>query len=97
MLELLRRDLGDCVAVAIVSERDDGDVRPDRVPGELLVERQMAMTSSRWVMLDEVHGIDVHRIDGRAPSSAIAAVGDVLVGDRFGPAGGRVGRPTALR
>jgi copper oxidase (laccase) domain-containing protein len=85
MLELLRRDLGDCVAVAVVSERDDGDVRPDRVPGELLVARQMAMTSSRWVMLDEVHGIDVHRIDGRAPSSAVAAVGDVLVGDRFGP------------
>ncbi|TFH14398.1 MAG: laccase domain-containing protein [Acidimicrobiales bacterium] len=85
MLELLRRDLGDCVAVVIVSERDDGDVRPDRVPDELLIARQMSMTSSRWVMLDEVHGVDVHRSDGRMPSSAIAAVGDVLVGDRFAP------------
>jgi purine-nucleoside/S-methyl-5'-thioadenosine phosphorylase / adenosine deaminase len=90
MLELLRRDLGDCVAVAVVSEREDGDVRPDRVPDELLVERQMAITSSRWVMLDEVHGTDVHRIDahrrdGPVPWSTIAGVGDVLVGERFGP------------
>ena len=85
MLELLRRDLGDCVAVVIVSEREDGDVRPDRVPDGLLIARQMAMTSSRWVMLDEVHGVDVHRSDGGTPSSAIAAVGDVLVGGRFAP------------
>ena len=92
MLELLRRDLGDCAAVVIVSDRDDGDVRPDRVPDELLVARQMAMTSSRWVMPDEVHGVDVHRSDGRLPSSAIAAVGGVvgtvassgLVGARLG-------------
>lgn len=85
MLELLRRDIGDRVAVVAVSERADGDMHPERVAYDLLVERQRAMTSSRWVMLDEVHGVGVYRWSDRTPASAMAAVGDVLVGDRRSP------------
>ncbi len=85
MLELLRRDIGDRVAVVAASERADGDIHPERVPYDLLVERQRAMTSSRWVMLDEVHGVGLYRWSDRTPASAMAAVGDVLVGDRCSP------------
>jgi hypothetical protein len=57
MLELLRHDLGTCAAVVTVSERSDGDVHPVQVSREVLAARQMAATTSRWVMLDQVHGV----------------------------------------
>jgi copper oxidase (laccase) domain-containing protein len=94
MLELLRRDLGASVAVVTVSERSDGDVHPVQVSNEALVERQVAATGSRWVMLDQVHGVETYRSRPDTPLTSIVGVGDVLVGEA--PIEGRVMRPVAV-
>jgi polyphenol oxidase len=94
MLELLRRDLGAFRAVVTVSERSDGDVHPAQVSHETLVVRQMAATASRWVMLDQVHGIDMYRSCPETPLTSVVGVGDVLVGEA--PIEGRVMRPVAV-
>lgn len=94
MLELLRYDLGTCVAVVTVSERRDGDVHPVQVPHDMLVARQLAATTSRWVMLDQVHGVEMYRSHPDTPLTSIVGVGDVLVGEA--PIEGRVTRPVAV-
>lgn len=94
MLELLRHDLGVCVAVAAVSERSEGDMHPLRVSHETLVVRQMAAISRRWVMLDQVHGIDLYRSHPDTALTSIVGVGDVLVGEA--PIEGRIARPVAI-
>ena len=83
MHELLRRNIAGSVAVAVVTECADGDVNPERVDGSTLRHRQLALTGAPWVMLDEVHGIDVVAVDA-LPTSAgpVAATGDVLLADR---------------
>lgn len=83
MEELLRREVGGRVAVAVVTECVDGDVRPDRVDVRTLERRQRRVTGSRWVMLDEVHGTDVVVIDGSSVNPwPLAGTGDVLLADR---------------
>jgi polyphenol oxidase len=83
MHELLRRDIAGRVAVAAVTECADGDVHPERVDGELLRRRQIALTGAPWVMLDEVHGVEVVDVDElAAPRWPLAATGDVVVADR---------------
>ncbi len=94
MLELLRRDLGARVAVVTVSERSDGDVHPVQVSHEALAVRQMAATGSRWIMLDQVHGVETYRSHADTPLTSIVGVGDVLVGEA--PIEGRVTRPVAV-
>ncbi|HYN32134.1 MAG TPA: laccase domain-containing protein [Ilumatobacteraceae bacterium] len=94
MLELLRYDLGACVAVVTVSERSDGDVHPVQVLHDTLVARQLAATASRWVMLDQVHGVVQYRSGPGTPLTSIVGVGDVLVGEA--PIEGRVTRPVAV-
>ena len=94
MLELLRYDLGACVAVVTVSDRFDGDMHPVQVPHEVLVGRQMATTMSRWVMLDQVHGVELYRSRPETPLTSVVGVGDVLVGEA--PIEGRVTRPVAV-
>ena len=94
MLELLRRDLGVCVAVVAVSERSEGDMHPLQVSHETLVVRQMAAISRRWVMLDQVHGVEMYRSHPDTALTSIVGVGDVLVGEA--PIEGRVTRPVAV-
>lgn len=82
MEELLRRNVGGRNAVAVVTERCDGDVHPEQVDPDTLRQRQLRLTGAPWVMLDEVHGIDVVVVD--ASSSAawpLAGTGDVLLAD----------------
>jgi purine-nucleoside/S-methyl-5'-thioadenosine phosphorylase / adenosine deaminase len=94
MLELLRYDLGGRRGVVMVSERSDGDLHPVQVPHEVLVARQMAATASRWVMLDQVHGVDTYRCRPDTPFTSTVGVGDVLVGDVS--IDGGVARPVAV-
>jgi copper oxidase (laccase) domain-containing protein len=83
MQELLRRDIDGRTAVAAVTERSDGDVHPEIVDADTLWRRQHTMTGKRWVMLDEVHGVDVVVLDSLASVDwPLAGTGDVLVADR---------------
>jgi polyphenol oxidase len=83
MHHLLRRHIAGRVAVAAVTECTDGDVHPERVDGDTLRRRQLALTASTWVMLDEVHGVDVVSVDALTTIAwPLAATGDVLVADR---------------
>jgi copper oxidase (laccase) domain-containing protein len=50
-----------------------------------LLRRQLELTGNRWVMLDEVHGVDVVRIDSLASVAwPVAGTGDVIVAERSG-------------
>jgi polyphenol oxidase len=83
VLELFRRDIDGRVAVVVVTECSDGDVHPELVDADTLGRRQLAATGRRWVMLDEVHGVDVVAIDSLVSVPwPIAGTGDVLVADR---------------
>ena len=83
MQELLRREIDGRIAVAAVTECVDGDVHPERVEPAVLEQRQLALTSDRWVMLDEVHGIDVVAVDSlEGVTWPLAGTGDVLLADR---------------
>lgn len=83
MLEFFRREIDGRVAVVVVTECSDGDVHPELVDADTLSRRQLSATGRRWVMLDEVHGVDVVAIDSLATVSwPIAGTGDVLVADR---------------
>jgi polyphenol oxidase len=83
MYELLRRQIAGRVAVAAVTERADGDVHPERVDGDTLRRRQLALTPAPWVMLDEVHGVELVAVDELATVPwPLAATGDVLMADR---------------
>jgi len=82
MEELLRRDVGGRVAVAVVTEVSDGDVHPERVDRDTLRQRQVRLSGAPWVMLDEVHGTDVVVVDiSSTPMWPIAGLGDVLSAD----------------
>ena len=80
MEELFRRTIGGRTVVVVATDRDDGDVHPERVEPAALRRRQHAVAGRDWVMLDEVHGVEVHRVLDVAPTWPLAAVGDVLVG-----------------
>ena len=83
MQELLRRVIDGRTAVAAVTERADGDVHPQQVDAHTLWRRQHDVTGSRWVMLDEVHGVDVVTVDAlESVAWPIAGTGDVLVAQR---------------
>lgn len=83
MHELLRRDIAGRAVVAAVTERDDGDVHPERVDADTLRRRQIELTGAPWVMVDEVHGIEVVDVDDlRAPWAPLVGVGDVLRAER---------------
>ena len=83
MQELLRRDIDGRIAVAAVTECSDGDVHPELVDADTLWLRQLALTGDRWVMLDEVHGVDVVAVDSLDDVAwPLAGTGDVLVADR---------------
>jgi copper oxidase (laccase) domain-containing protein len=83
MQELLRRDIDGRTAVAAVTECSDGDVHPEVVDADTLRRRQQTLTGSRWVMLDEVHGVDVVAVDSLARVAwPLAGTGDVLVAER---------------
>ncbi len=83
MHELMRREITGRTAVAVVTERSDGDVHPERVSAEALRRRQVELTGTPWVMVDEVHGTSVVVVDDlRSGWSPLAAVGDVLLAER---------------
>ena len=83
MQELLRRDIAGHTAVAVVTERSDGDVHPEHVDADTLRRRQCTLTGNRWVMIDEVHGVDVVTIDSSASVTwPLAGTGDVLVAEQ---------------
>ena len=83
---LLRRTIAGSTLVVAATDRHDGDVHPENVTAPVLAARQRAVTGSRWVMLDQVHGTAVHVLDASScPTWPIAGTGDVLVA----PAGNR--------
>lgn len=83
MQELLRRDIDGRTAVAAVTESTDGDVHPEIVDADTLWRRQLALTGNRWLMLDEVHGVDLVSVDSLASASwPLAGTGDVLVAEQ---------------
>lgn len=80
MEELFRRTIEGRTVVVVATDRDDGDVHPERVEPAALRRRQHAVAGRDWVMLDEVHGVEVHHVLDVAQPWPLAAVGDVLVG-----------------
>ncbi|WP_051062926.1 polyphenol oxidase family protein [Ilumatobacter nonamiensis] len=68
----------------VATDRSDGDVHPDRVRPEDLLDRQLRSTGRRWTMLDEVHGIDLVDVDASTTlhGAVTRGVGDVAVTDR---------------
>lgn len=86
MLELLRREFGGRVVVAVATDRTDGDMHPLHVDPERLRMRQLEVTDRHWVMVDEVHGLGVHHCSDRAPGGGIVDEADVVVAARgLGP------------
>lgn len=91
MRTLLRStDHGRTLVVA-ASERSDGDVHPHRVRPDVLRERQVVATGRPWVLVDQVHGTDVHRhrvdddgteIPLETPPLSSRVTADVLVATR---------------
>jgi copper oxidase (laccase) domain-containing protein len=81
VLELLRREADCGVAIAVVSERRDGDVHPIAVGAETLRRRQRALTGREWTMVDQVHGTAVFRTpDAQAEVCwPVAGTADVVV------------------
>lgn len=85
MRTLHRGLIGDRIAVAVVTDSDDGDVHPGTVEPGLLRRRQLAVAGRRWGMVDEVHGVALHDLDGATqPRWPLAAEADVLVTARPG-------------
>lgn len=85
MLELYRDVVGSRVLHVVVTERTDGDQRPDRdtaagATGRAI--RQRELTGSDWSMVAEEHGVGVVDLDVPAPSPQVLAAGDVLVTQR---------------
>lgn len=68
----------------LATDRDDGDMRPDCVAVADLLDRQVSATGRPWVMLDEVHGVDVVDVGDRMCGAPMVGVGDVAVTDRSG-------------
>jgi len=63
----------------VATDRDDGDIHPERVPTDELAVRQLAATGRNWMMVDEVHGTDVVDVTAADPWKPMAGVGDVIV------------------
>lgn len=61
-VELFDRTIRDLRLRVVASERGDGDVHPIRVAPDDLERRQIAIAGRRWVMLDQVHGVDVRHV-----------------------------------
>jgi copper oxidase (laccase) domain-containing protein len=82
---LFDRTIGELRCRVVASERDDGDVHPIRVEPDELEYRQVAIAGRRWAMLDQVHGVDVHRVghaghaEGEPDTWPVSARGDVIV------------------
>ncbi len=76
---MLRREIGGRTLVVGATERDDGDMHPGRVAAESLRRRQLALTTSTWVMLEQRHGTGVHTVSPSTSSWPIAGTGDVVV------------------
>ncbi len=79
MLELLRREFEDRSVVAVATDREDGDMHPGRVAPAELAARQRAVAGRAWTMVDEVHGVDVHRCATGGDWSPTAATADIVV------------------
>jgi copper oxidase (laccase) domain-containing protein len=60
----------------VVSVRDDGDFRPERVAPELLWRRQRQLVDLPWTLVDQVHGTGV--VEVAAPGEANAVRGDII-------------------
>lgn len=72
----------------VATDRNDGDIHPERVCADELFARQVRATGGRWTMLDEVHGVTVVEIDhtvdvGQLDQRPTVGTGDVIVSDRF--------------
>jgi purine-nucleoside/S-methyl-5'-thioadenosine phosphorylase / adenosine deaminase len=84
---LFRGPVGERIAVVVATDADDGDFHPGRVDADDLRRRQLRVTSDRWTMVDEVHGIAVHSADAdtvRPSAWPLAGAGDVIVTSRLG-------------
>jgi polyphenol oxidase len=79
VLELLRREADAGVAVAVVTERHDGNVHPLAVDAATLGRRQRTLTGRAWMMVDQVHGTAVFRAMDANVDWPVAGTADVAV------------------
>jgi copper oxidase (laccase) domain-containing protein len=81
VIELLRREVDCGTAVAVVTERRDGDVHPIAVDTATLRQRQLEQAGREWLMVDQVHGTDVFRRRDSQPHVGwpVACTADVVV------------------
>ena len=86
MLELCRRDIGAHTLTVVVTERRDGDQRPDldrSSDGAIArADRQRALTGLGWSMAAEEHGVAVVDVDATGEDPSALPPGDVLVTTR---------------
>ena len=86
-VDLLDRSEGTFRLRAVATERIDGDMHPARVRSDVLHDRQHSVTGSRWTMVNQVHGRDVHvACDSGVTADAwpLAGVADVIVSEPMG-------------
>lgn len=79
MFEVARVATAAGTVVIAATERDDGDIHPQRVEAAALIERQQALTGPPWTMLDEVHGTDVVVAPVGAAWRPTSGCGDILL------------------
>jgi YfiH family protein len=78
VLTLFDRTVGRVHWTVVTSERREGDLHPIHVDPEVLAARQRSLTGRRWVMSEQVHGVDVVEVDDGS-SWPLAGVADVVV------------------
>lgn len=83
MFEIGRHPTAAGTIVVTATERADGDFHPLNVDRDVLEERQLALTSLPWTMIDQVHGTASVTVAPAAPWEPIAGRGDVVVARRL--------------
>jgi polyphenol oxidase len=79
--ELFRGSVGRRVLTVVATDAADGDMRPSGPLGrQSQIGRQRALTGAVWMMVDEVHGVEVFDADA-APPRPTADAGELPTAD----------------
>ena len=79
---LVRRRIGDRDVAVWVTSRTDESVHPGRVDACELATRQRAATGATWVMVDQVHGVDVFEAGAAPDTGARRPIADIVMTQR---------------